>query len=104
MSIRSRYYANLYTFHEPKVGFMVGLAHLWVRRRQVLGLAVAGLASMVLYWWLFLSPNAPITARGRAHRQAGKLVAEIGRRAAIVRSVSHDPKVENWWSGWNWSR
>ena len=81
-----QYYASLYSFHEPKLSFPVFLAHVWVRRKGLLGMGSAALASVALLWWLFLSPNAPMTEGGRNHRRVETLAAEFAGRASSIRS------------------
>ncbi len=88
-----QYYASLHTFHEPKMSVGVAMAHAWVRRREILAKAGVLLLASALIWWLAFSPNAILTAGGRAHRRAGQLSAEIARRAEVVRSLARDPKV-----------
>ncbi len=81
-----QYYASLHTFREPKLSFPVFLAHAWVRRKGLLGIGAAGLLSVAAFWWLYLSPDAPMTERGRNHSRVQKLAAEFANRALTVRS------------------
>ena len=89
-----QYYSSLHTFSEPAMSFPVALAHAWVRRREILAKGGAAVAAGALIWWLFLSPNARLSASGRAHRQAARIAAEIAKQAGVVRSIARDPKVE----------
>jgi hypothetical protein len=82
----SQYYASLYTFREPKLSFPVFLAHLWVRRRAVVGSTAAALAAIYLGWWLFLSADSPMTAAGRRHRRVELLATQFDYREKAVRS------------------
>jgi type II secretory pathway component PulM len=88
-----QYYANLHTFREPKMSLAVAMAQAWVRRREILGKVGVLLAAGVLVWWLFLSPNARLTAKGQAHRQLERLSSEIARRSEVIRLLAKDPKV-----------
>jgi hypothetical protein len=82
-----RYYANLYTFHEPKMSFAVAMAHAWVRRGPILGWGfVLTLAALV--WVIFFTP--PVS--NRAHI-AAQLDRYINERAHIIRSIARDPRV-----------
>jgi hypothetical protein len=89
----AQYYGGLYSFHEPKLGFSVALAHLWVRRREILTWGASILGSIALIWWLFLSTNGPLTVTGRTHRQVERLAAELSRKQDSIRAVAQDPAV-----------
>ena len=88
-----RYYQQAYTFQEPPWSLQLVLAHLYVRRHAIARGAGLLLVAMALCWWLFLSTNAPLSARGRAHRQVESLAAGVARRAAAIRAVAQDPEV-----------
>ena len=85
-----QYYAGLYTFREPKLGFSVALAHLWVRRKEIIGGGCVALLCVALLWWSFFSPNARFSASGRKHRLVESLSASIARQGENVRALSAD--------------
>ena len=86
-----QYYDNLHTFQEPKLGLAVALAHVWVRRGEILGTLGMLLLAGTLAWWLFLSPDARLSTGGRNRRQVAQLSGEIAREAQVVRSIARDP-------------
>lgn len=88
-----QYYSGLYSFREPKPSLSVALAHLWVRRFAIFWTAWASLAVVAIGWWLFLSPSAPLSSRGRNHRRVEDLAAAIDRTGRDVRELAADEAV-----------
>ena len=85
-----RYYANLYTFREPKMSFAVAMAHAWVRRRLFLGWGFVLVASVALVWVIFFVPSG--IGGGKAHI-VNSLVKAIWDEEANVKKLSIDPTV-----------
>ena len=88
-----QYYASLYSFREPKLGVPVALAHLWVRRVAIARTAGVALVAVGMAWWLFLSPTASLSPRGRNHRQVEALAATIARTGKDIRALAADKAV-----------
>jgi hypothetical protein len=88
-----QYYASLYSFREPKLGVEAALAHLWVRRVELLWMAGAALVAVSLFWGAFLSPRAPMTAQGRNLRRVESLSASVTRLGDDVRALAKDKAV-----------
>ena len=86
------YYRQLNTYQEPPLGPAVALAHLYVRRVRLARWAVFGGGSLVLVWWLFLSPGGRFTNANRAHRQAERVADEVARKGESALAVAQDPE------------
>jgi hypothetical protein len=82
-----QYYANLYTFREPKLSLPVALAHLWVRRMSILwGCLIA--VALGGFLWVLTRPAQ--VGGGNAHI-VNSLVKAIWDEEGNIRKLAIDP-------------
>jgi hypothetical protein len=85
------YFGRLHTFHDPPPGLAKTFANLYVRRHAILKWGGLAVGSILLAWWLFLSPRGPLSSVGRARRQVEALTKDVTRRSESIRALARDP-------------
>lgn len=87
------YYAGQHTFKEPPPSLSRFLAHVYVRRDQIVNVVVPATLATLLIWWLFLSPSGPMTVTGRTQKQVNAIVSEIDALEDRIKAVAADPSI-----------
>jgi hypothetical protein len=85
------YFGRLHTFHDPRPGLATTFANLYVRRHAILKWGGLAVGSILLAWWLFLSPRGPLSSAGRTRRQVETLTKDVARRSESIRALARDP-------------
>lgn len=87
------YFADRHRFEEPSMTGELFLAHLWVRRKAILGTLAAGLLVAATVWGLFFSPIAPMSPTVRASRAAASVQEDASRLVTQIEGIAQDAAV-----------
>lgn len=83
-----RYFSTRFEFAEPPRSFKKFLAWVWVRRVLVITMGLLLAATLVLAWWLFFSPAAPLNREGRQQRALAAATARFDTVGRLLNSAA----------------
>ncbi len=87
------YYDHLHQYQDPRPGFSLWLAHLYIRRHLIFGVLLSAILIGATIWALWLAPFAPFSAKNIRQQNLDAAQQQIDRYVQSIRSITTSPEV-----------
>ena len=85
-----QYFSRLHAFEPPRWSFGVFLAHLYIRRKWVLGVGVPVLLTALVGTWLLFSASSPWSSENRRNSTVLQVAERVHHRRDTIYALTSD--------------